>query len=349
MVRLKHCLFIFWNNIALNNYKDLGTARLSSSYFIMGRIDPEMLAVVICLSAFAAMEIGNGSTDSDETKEVVTPDNGETTDNASVSSDTASAEKIKKPEAEQRLRLKNKSCITNQNGIIITAKEYLTDSIWGDGIQLLTENDSDKSILLSCTAFIVNNYMITDLYASEIAAGKKANKVMHPSSSELQAAGIESVGQIEVYFHASNPDTYETIFEADYITIQTSEFANMDTTPADAGTELYTADGIKIVGKTVDENSFWGTAILLYCENKTGKNVGISAEQMSINGFMMNPLFSTTLYDGKMSIDDITIFSSDLEDNGIESIEEIELKFHIYDADSFHTITDSDAITFLAQ
>lgn len=191
--------------------------------------------------------------------------------------------------------------------------------------------------------------MITDLYASEIAAGKKANEVMHLSSSDLQAAGIESVGQIEVYFHASNPDTYETIFEADCITIQTSEFANMDTTPADAGTELYNADGIKIVGKTVDENSFWGTAILLYCENKTGKNVGISVEEMSINGFMMNPLFSTTLYDGKMSIDDITIFSSDLENNGIESIEEVELKFHIYDADSFNTIADSDAITFSAQ
>lgn len=104
MVRLKHCLFIFWNNIALNNYKNLGTARLSSSFFIMGRIDPEMLAVVICLSAFSAMEIGSGSTDSDETKEVVTPDKGETTDNASGSSDTTSAEKIKKPEAEQRLR-----------------------------------------------------------------------------------------------------------------------------------------------------------------------------------------------------------------------------------------------------
>lgn len=63
----------------------------------------------------------------------------------------------------------------------------------------------------------------------------------------------------------------------------------------------------------------------------------------------MNPLFSTSVYDGKMSIDDVTIFSSDLEENGIESIEEVELKFHIYDADSYSTIADSDAITFSAQ
>jgi hypothetical protein len=123
----------------------------------------------------------------------------------------------------------------------------------------------------------------------------------------------------------------------------------MDTTPDDTGNELYNEGGIRIVGKAVDENSFWGTAILLYCENTSGRNVGISVDNMSINGFMMDPFFSTTVYDGKKDIDEITIFSSDLEDNGIESIEEVELQFHIYDADTYSTITDSDVITFSAK
>jgi hypothetical protein len=123
----------------------------------------------------------------------------------------------------------------------------------------------------------------------------------------------------------------------------------MDTTVNDAGTELYNEGGIRIVGKTVDENSFWGTAILLYCENTSGKNVGISVDDMSINGYMMDPYFSTTIYDGKKSIDDITIFSSDLEENGITSVDDVELKFHIYDNDTYDTIADSDAITFSAK
>ena len=54
---------------------------------------------------------------------------------------------------------------------------------------------------------------------------------------------------------------------------------------------------------------------------------------MSINGYMMTPLFSTTVYDGKKSIDDITIMSSDLEANGITSVDQVELKFHIYNAE----------------
>ena len=171
---------------------------------------------------------------------------------------------------------------------------------------------------------------------------------MYLSSSELKAAGIENVGRIEIYFHAYDSD-WNYIFQNVYSEIQTSEYANMDTTPNDTGAELYNENGIKIVGKTVDENSFWGTAILLYCENTSGKNVGISVDNMSVNGFMMSPFFSTTVYDGKKSIDEITLFSSELEENGIEAIEEVELKFHIYDANSYSTITDTDPITFSAQ
>jgi hypothetical protein len=203
--------------------------------------------------------------------------------------------------------------------------------------------------MVGCTALIVNDYMINDLFASEVAAGKKSNETLYLSSSELNAAGIENVGKIEIYFHIYDSSTYDTIYDSDCVTIETSEYANMDETPNDAGNELYNEGGIRIVGKTVDENSFWGTAILLYIENTSGKNVGISVDDMSINGFMMSPFFSTTVYDGKKDIDEITIFSSDLEENGIESIDEVELKFHIYDADTYSTITDSDAITFTAE
>lgn len=38
--------------------------------------------------------------------------------------------------------------------------------------------------------------------------------------------------------------------------------------------------------------------------------------------------------------------SSDLEANGITSIDDIELKFHICDAESYETIKDTDPITF---
>ena len=300
------------------------------------------LAVVVCLSIFATMALGSGSSDTGDTKEVVTTESTASSDSSAESTEMEDKQEKNEVTIEEQV-------LFDKDGVIVTAKEYVTDSIWGDGIKLLIENNTDKTITIGCDALIVNNYMVSDLFASEIASGKKSNDVLHLSSSELEAAGINSVGQIEIYFHVYDSESYDRLFELEPITIKTSEYNNMDTTPNDSGTELYNSNGIRIVGKAVDENSFWGKTILLYCENKSGKNVGISVEEMSINGFMMNPLFSATIYDGKMAIDDVTIFASDLEENGIESIDDVELKFHIYDADTYKTIEDSEAITFSAK
>lgn len=38
----------------------------------------------------------------------------------------------------------NEQVLVDQDGIKITATEYVTDSIWGDGIKLLVENNSAK-------------------------------------------------------------------------------------------------------------------------------------------------------------------------------------------------------------
>lgn len=287
----------------------------------------KLLTTMLCLSLFFLMTQACGSANTDDEKDIAISEKNESETDITI----------------------EEQVLFERDGIVVTAKEYVTDEIWGDGIKLLIENNSDKSITVGCNALMVNNYMISDLFVSGVAAGKSANKIMYLSNTELEAAGIDTVGQIEVYFHVYDSDTYETLFDAECVTIQTSEYANMDTIPEDTGVELYHENGVRIVGKAVDESSFWGTAILLYCENKSGKNIGISINEMSINGFMMEPFFSTTIYDGKMALEDITIFTEDLVANDIETIEDVELKFHIYDAKSFDTIADSDVITFSAQ
>ena len=293
-----------------------------------------LLALVLSITAITFTLLGCSS-DTGQKKSIAAP--GSATETGGGGADQASADESI-----------NEQVLVDQDGIKITATEYVTDSIWGDGIKLLVENNSVKDYTIGCDALIVNDYMITDLFSADVAAGKKSNEVMYLSSTELKAAGIDTVGQIEMYFHAYDSN-WDNLFKNVYSKLETSEFANMDTTPNDEGQELYNVNGVRIVGKTVDEDSFWGTAILLYIENTSGQNVGINVDNMSINGYMMTPLFSTTVYDGKKSIDDITIMSSDLEANGITSVDQVELKFHIYNAESYDTIADSDAITFTAQ
>lgn len=302
----------------------------------------KFLALMLSLVTVTGTLYGCGS-DAGQKKDVVTVE-GETEALSDAQENSGNAD----ADASTTKESIEEQVLVDQDGIKITATEYVTDSIMGDGIKLLVENNSETDCTVGCDALIVNDYMIIDLFSADVAAGKKSNELMYLSSSELKAAGIDTVGKVEMYFHAYDA-SWNNLFKNVYSEIQTSEFADMDTTPDEGGTELYNENGIKIVGKTVDENSFWGAAILLYIENTSGKNVGINVDDMSINGFMMSPLFSTTVYDGKKAISDITILSSDLEANGIESVDEVELQFHIYDADNYNTIADTDAITFSAQ
>lgn len=310
----------------------------------------KVIGLVATLLVFGMMSLGSGSSSASEKKEIVADSSSTATDDAADTQEAAASneeETADSADSSESVTIEEQ-VLFEQDGLKVTATEYVVDSIWGDGIKLLIENDGASDIGLGCNALIVNDYMITDLFSATVAAGKKDYETLNLSSSGLKAAGIDNVGKIEIYFHTFDPDTYMTIADMDCVTIQTSAFDSMDSTPNDAGQELYNADGIRIVGKYVDENSFWGAAVLLYIENNSGENRIIQCDDMSINGFMVTPYFSSTVYDGKKAIDEITLMSSELEENNITSVDEIELKFKIID-ENYVSRAETDTISFSAK
>ena len=268
-------------------------------------------------------------------------------DNATQGNTTvqlASTETTSAPQ-EKAVTIEN-TVLIEKDGVVITAKELVKDAIWGLGVKVLIENNTDKNISVSLRSLVVNNYMITDLFSSSVAAGKKANDTMYLSSAALEAAGIETISDIAMVFHIYNSDTYEGIFDSDEIELKTSAYGMVEQAAADDGKELYNKDGIRIVGKYVSENSFWGAGVLLFIENKYGSNITVQVDNMSINGFMVNPIFSCNVNDGRMALSDITIMSTDLEANDITSVDTIELSFRVFNTSTFTGIVETDPITF---
>ena len=251
-----------------------------------------------------------------------------------------------KPAKEEKVTVEE-TVLLDEGGIKITATGFDEKGFWGPELKLLLENNTENNIIVSTDALIVNNYMVSDLFSENVAAGKKSNVSMQVFSSALEKAGITKIGQIEIDFHILN-ETYDRILDPAPVTLKTSVYDSMDTKPNDVGTELYNKDGIRIVGKYTDKNSFWGTAIVVYIENKTGRNVMISSEDLSVNGFMVSGGLYSTVYDGKMIIDEIEIMDSSLKENNITDIQKVELSFHIIDNDTWDTIADTGSITIQA-
>ena len=132
--------------------------------------------------------------------------------------------------------------------------------------------------------------------------------------------------------------------DSELITVNTSAadyVQNVD----DTGDILVDSDGIKIVARGLDtEDSIFGPSLILYIENNTGRNLTVQARDESVNGFMIDSIMSTDISSGNKALTELTFMSSDLEENSIEEINEIEFSFHIYDYDTYDNYYDTEML-----
>ena len=237
--------------------------------------------------------------------------------------------------------------IFDQNDIKVTAKSLdPTGSIFGATASVLIENNSSKNITVQARNSRVNRVMVDTLFSCDVTAGKKANDAITFSASDLKRAGIEVIKEIQFQLHFFNAESWDTIVDSDPIIITTDADPSFVQEYDDSGVVLLDTKGFRIVAQGLDKtSSILGTELLLYIENNTDNNVTIQVRDVSVNGFMVGTIFSCDVLAGKKAFDDITFMKSDLEKNSIKDINEVELLFHIFDANSWNTILDSEPIT----
>lgn len=304
-----------------------------------------LLSMLIAISFVSCLSVDiedvDGDTDGD-IKDVIPDDSN---DNNNDNNDDNNDVENNDQNQEESVTISEQVCF-EYDGLKVTAKEIVDDNIWGVGIKLNIENNSGKDYTVGVEQVIVNNCMISEFFSCTVAAGKKANDKIYLSSTDLRDAGIDNIGQVEIYFYVSDPTTYLRVYETECVTIRTSHYDKMDTTVNDAGKVLYEGNGVKIVGKYVDEYTILGKAIVLYLENNSDENVVISCDDLSINGYMITEYFSATVYKDKYALDYILLSTTDLEENDIKEINDVELKFRIYNSETYQTIFETDPIKF---
>ena len=235
--------------------------------------------------------------------------------------------------------------IFEKDGIKVTVKGLAQDDFWGPAVKVLVENNSSKNVTVQVRNCSVNGLMMDPMFSCDAASGKKANDTITFMDSELKTAQISTIANIEFYLHIFDSDSWDGIMDSDIITLTTSAADHVQTYN-DSGFTAYDGNGIKIVVQKLNsEDSFWGSDVYVYAENNTSENVTIQARDVSIDGFMVDPMFSCDIAAGKKAYDTITFMESDLKDNDITDIKELELKFTVFNSDSWNNILDTDIIT----
>lgn len=237
--------------------------------------------------------------------------------------------------------------LLDQNGIKITAKSIDMSGLLGPEVKMLFENNSDKSVTIQVRNASINGYMVDPTMSVDITPGNKANSQMRIMKAELERAGITTIADIEFSFHVFDSSSWDTIFDSDMVRIETSVANTYQYTFDSTGDQVFHDNNIDIVIKGLAEkDSVLGKQIIVYIANESDTNITVQARNMSVNGFMIDPIFSCDVVVGKHAVDTITLPKKKLEENEIQTIETITLSFHIYDAITWKTIVDSPMVTW---
>jgi len=236
--------------------------------------------------------------------------------------------------------------IVDQGGIKVTLKSVDMNSDWGPTLSLLLENSTDKSVSVQALGSSVNGIMLSTWFSSDIAAGKKSNEQLSYMQQDLDTAGIKVIKDIELYFNVYDTETWDTVFDTGMIQITTSADPSYVQKYDASGDTIFDQDGFKIIVRGMDmPGAYSGADVYFYIENNSDKNVNVSTQNVSIDGFMIDPYFSCEVFAGKKAYATMSFMEEDLTKNDIKTISAIDFDITVFDEITWESLAEAKAIS----
>lgn len=224
----------------------------------------------------------------------------------------------------------------------IKITEIDPENMWGYTLKADLENkSSEKTYMFSVTNAFINGVKCDPMFASEVASGKKANEDISFSDSELQENGIGDYTDIEITFKVYDSNDWladavaeETVHIYPYGEDKASTFVRES---QETDNVIVDNDYVTVIVTGYEEDEIWGYTVNLFLVNKTDKEVMFSVNEASVNGYMADPFYATSLMPGKCAFSSMSWSDTTFEENGITEVEEIEFILKAYDTNDIMT------------
>lgn len=222
----------------------------------------------------------------------------------------------------------------------IKITEIEPDDMWGFTLKAQLENKStEKTYMFSVESASINGIQSDPFFARDVAAGKKSNEKITFSDKKLEENGVGDYTDIELTFRVYDSDDWsadavaeETIHIYPYGEDKAVKFVR-EAQPSD--NVIVDNENITVIVTGYEDDEIWGYTVNLFLINKTDKNVMFSADDTSVNGFMADPFYATSVSAGKCAFSSMAWADTTLEENSITKIEQIEFNLRVYDEDNW--------------
>ncbi len=299
---------------------------------------PLPVLFILCLALTLLAGCGGTSDAVTEAVSAMSETNNEAAESEAETETEDEAEPEEETEAEPELSFEEITVADNdQCSIVITGLD--PDSIWGYTLDVVLENKSeDTTYMFSVLTASVDGVESDPYWAAEVAAGKKANEEITFYDSVLDDIGV-AYTDIALTFRVYDSDDWsadDVLEETVHIYPYGEKNAEAYVREAqESDVVLVDNDQIAVIVTAREDDPIWGYTVSLYLENKTDEELMFSAEDVSVNGYMSDPYWATTVDAGNCKFTEMYWFTEDLEEDGIDQVEEIELTLWVYSYDNW--------------
>lgn len=211
----------------------------------------------------------------------------------------------------------------------------------GMQLRLQCENKTDRTLLFSWDMVSVCGFMYDPFWAEEVAAGKTANSTVYLDTYELEQMDVASVDEISFTLRVVDSENWmePPLVEEVCTVYPTGLNADSLVLPSRAPTEgqvvLADNDDLRFVVEWADEADASAYTVYVYMENKTDRNLMYAWDLVSVNEVMVDPFWAVSVAAGKKACSEVTFYRSELAENGITDVENIEFTLLVSDYDDW--------------
>lgn len=230
---------------------------------------------------------------------------------------------------EEVVVVDNSECVIKITGID-------PDNMWGYTLKTELENkSSDTTYMFTIDRAAINGVETDPLFAQEVAPGKKANEEINFSTTDLEEQGIGEFTDIMLSFRVyDSVDWLAEDVATEVIHIyplgedKAQKFVR-ESKPTDV--VLMDNEYATVIVTGYEDDPIFGYTVNFFYVNKSDIDLMFSADEVSVNGYMMDPFYAESVATGNSSISSMSWAESAFEENNISEVEEIEFLFRIYD------------------
>lgn len=233
--------------------------------------------------------------------------------------------------------------LVNNEDLTITIVEVEDDPLWSFSLKVFVENKTpDTNLVFTIDTAVINGYEYPAFWYESVEFGKKSNSEINFYYWTTDELGITSFDKIDLYFRVYDDDDWmaDDLLEEKYTIYPTglSESEIVSPPRPTSENEYVVIDNEFLTFIIIDTymDDIWGYTLRVYIENKTSDiEMMFSWDDVSVNDYMIDPFWASSLVPGAKAISTISFDEEDLEANGITEVLEIEFNLRVYDYDYF--------------